>query len=278
MPINNGGASKIQPNTLDNFSRFGMQTKAKRLTVSVYMKRTLQILLTLFLFSCNSIEEKINSKQAERPKSQVVQPKYIDIVEPDHDTLPNGKRLLDNIDSSLSNYYKEVVGSDTLKGAYITCYGIDDSIKYFYLMHGKILHLLNKTPINTSTWGLGTLKKDFANSFMTQLDNGNGCPSSYQLFDKKTGSNILGKYVQAISYTYFKDTLFMLYDNRAKNRKLDSITLFNTTTKRKEDYKLPNNLPPFCDIQIDKLLKKNLKISFTAYVGDKFEKTKIYNR
>jgi hypothetical protein len=255
-----------------------MPTKAKRLTVNVYMKRTLQILLTLFLFSCNSIEEKINSKQAERPKSQVVHPKYIDIVEPDHDTLPNGKRLLDNIDSSLSNYYKEVVGSDTLKGAYITCYGIDDSIKYFYLMHGKILHLLNKTPINTSTWGLGTLKKDFANSFMTQLDNGNGCPSSYQLFDKKTGSNILGKYVQAISYTYFKDTLFMLYDNRAKNRKLDSITLFNTTTKRKEDYKLPNNLPPFCDIQIDKLLKKNLKISFTAYVGDKFEKTKIYNR
>jgi hypothetical protein len=110
-----------------------------------YMIQPVKILFFLSLFSCNQAENKPVTKQT-------VKPNFIDILEVDHDTLPNGKRLLDNVDSGMSIYYKEVVGSDTLKEGYITCYGIDDSTKYFYLRHGDTLHLLNQTPIYTSTW------------------------------------------------------------------------------------------------------------------------------
>ena len=90
-------------------------------TVSGYMIRPL-VISTIFIlfFSCGRTDKK------PEPKSVGI-PKQIDILEPDHDTLPNGKRLLDNMDSGMVHYYKEVVGSDTLKGGYISCYGIDDS-------------------------------------------------------------------------------------------------------------------------------------------------------
>jgi len=114
------------------------------------------VILTIFLslISCDRPQKKLEPKMVDRPKQ-------IDILEPDLDTLPNGKRLLDNMDSGMVYYYKEVVGSDTLKGGYITCYGIDDSTKYFYLRHGDTLHLLNQGSILASTWGLGILEKDF---------------------------------------------------------------------------------------------------------------------
>ncbi|MDH7459695.1 hypothetical protein QEG73_00350 [Chitinophagaceae bacterium 26-R-25] len=142
------------------------------------MTRSLQILLVLLVFSCNSKEKKLNLKQSTLSR-------FIDSFEPDHDTLPNGKRLLDNKDSVMSLYYKEVVGSDTLKGGYITCYGIDDSILYFYLRLNDTLRLLKKTSSYTSPWSLGILEKDFDSFFITALDNGNGTPSTYQIFEKK---------------------------------------------------------------------------------------------
>jgi hypothetical protein len=233
----------------------------KALPVSGYMIRPLVILTTfIFFFSCDRIDKK--------PEPNVANiPKQIDILEPDHDTLPNGKRLLDNMDSGMVHYYKEVVGSDTLKGGYITCYGIDDSTKYFYLRHGDTLHLLNQGSILA-----------FPTFFMTQIDNGNGCPSSYQVFDKSTGKNILGDKVEADSYKYLQDTLFMLYDTWDNHKRTNTITLFNVTTKKKEFYELPDHLPDFCDIQIGKLSKKSLTITFESYVGDSFESTKTYSR
>lgn len=237
------------------------------------MNRPLVILTTfILLFSCGRLEKKPEQSTA------VQTTKHIDILEPDHDTLPNGKRLLDNMELGMVHYYKEVVGSDTLKGGYITCYGIDDSTKYFYLRHGDTLHLLNQGSILASTWGLGTFEKDFSNFFMTQIDNGNGCPSSYQIFDKRTGKNILGDKVEADSYKYLQDTLFMLYETWDDHKRTNTITLFNVTTKKKEFYKLPDNLPEFCDIQISKLSKKSLSLTFESYVGDTFELTKTYSR
>ena len=236
------------------------------------MIRPLVILTTFILFfSCRRTDKK------PEPKSVKI-PKHIDILEPDHDTLPNGKRLLDNIDSGMVHYYKEVVGSDTLKGGYITCYGIDDSTKYFYLRYGDTLHLLNQGSIFASTWGLGTLEKDFTTFFMIRIDNGNGCPSSYQIFDKRTGKNILGDKVEADSYKYLQDTLFMLYDSWNQHKRTNNITLFNVRTKKKEFYEFPDHLPDFCDIQINKLSPKSLTVTFESYVGDNFESTKTYSR
>ncbi|GAB2843085.1 hypothetical protein GCM10027043_52750 [Ferruginibacter profundus] len=231
------------------------------------------VILTIFLSlnSCDRPQKKPEQKKVDRPKQ-------IDMLEPDLDTLPNGKRLLDNMDSGMVHYYKEVVGSDTLKGGYITCYGIDDSTKYFYLRHGDTLHLLNQGSILASTWGLGTLEKDFTTFFMISIDNGNGCPSSYQIFDKRTGKNILGDKVEADSYAYLQDTLFMLYDSWNQHKRTNNITLFNVRTKKKEFYELPDHLPDFCDIQIGKLSTKSLTVTFESYVGDNFERTKTYRR
>ena len=235
------------------------------------MTRPFTILVIFFILSCKDTKKKSNPlKDIEAVTLQKQVTKF--------DTLPNGKKLLDTYDSGMALYYKEVIGSDTLKGGGITCYGMDDSLRYFYFKKGNTLHLLNQSSKYGSAWSLGILERDFNSFFMTCIDNGNSCPSSYQIFDKKTGLNLMGEKVEAISYAYLHDTLFMLYDNRSKNRKSSNITLFNVRTKGRENYKLPTNLPELCDIQIDKISRRILKISFTNYVGDNFEKTKTYNR
>jgi hypothetical protein len=203
-------------------------------------------------------------------------PKFIDILEPDHDTLPNGKRLLDNVDSEMVHYYKEVVGSDTLQGGYIICYGIDDSTKYFYLRHGDTLHLLNQTPIDeNSTWGLGTLEKDFDNFFITRIDNGNGVMETYQVFDKKTGRNLLGDKVEAWNFKYLGDTLYFLYDNHTINlvdydyidrKEADSIFLYNIKTGGRQGFKLPpKKSTDIIYYSIKNLTRNNLTISSTEH-------------
>ena len=233
------------------------------------MIRPLQILIILFLFSCNSTEQKLNLKQA-------TQPKFIDIIEPDHDTLPNGKRLLNNTDSSMSVYYKEVVGSDTLKGGYITCYGIDDSTTYFYLRHGDPLHLLNKTTYG-SAWSLGRLEKDFVSFFITTVDNGNGSPSTYQIFEKRIGKNILGDKVEAWNYKTYNDSLFFLYDNHTVNlignyidrKRADSIFLYNAISGRRQGFKLKKENPDnIIYYELKKITNNSLTISRREYLTE----------
>ena len=91
--------------------------------------------------------------------------------------LPNGKRLLDTYDSAMSLYYKEVVGSDTLLDGGITCYGEDDSMRYFYLRKGNEMHLLNQSSVYQSPWSLGVVEEEFSDFFLVRLDNGNSSPA-----------------------------------------------------------------------------------------------------
>jgi hypothetical protein len=222
--------------------------------------------------SCNTTEKKFSSST--KPDT----PKDIDILEPDLDTLPNGKRHLNNVDSSLSMYYKEVVGPDTLKGGYITCYGIDDTTKYFYLRHDDTLHLLNHIPIYTSTWSLGIVEKDFDNFFITTVDNGNGVPQTYQVFDKRTGKNLLGDKVEAWGFQYLGNTLFFLYDNHSveltdhsiNRQEADSIFLYNVKSGKRQGFALPKENPE--DIiyyNIKNLTKHSLTISRQEHSADK---------
>jgi hypothetical protein len=250
--------------------RFSNSPTSQSPIVSGYMTRLLIILTILFaIYSCKE-QIKPNTKKTEK----FINSKKVE----NFDTLPNGKLLLDTYDSGMVFYYKEVVGSDTLKDGKITCYGIDDSIRYFYLRDGENLHLLNQSTIHQSPWSLGRLEKEFNTFILITLDNGNGCPTSYQIFDKATGNNILGDKIVANGYIFLKDTLFMFYDNWNKNKQADTLTLFNVKTKNREFFKLPNNLPEFCDIQIEKLSKTKLKVTFETFVGDRYEKSKTYSR
>jgi hypothetical protein len=245
------------------------------------MIRPIFILTTFTLiFACNTL-----TKETETTKA-VNTPKQIDILEPDLDTLPNGKRLLDNIDSGMVHYYKELVGSDTLIGGYISCYGIDDSTKYFYLRHGDTLHLLNQTPIYTSTHSLGTLEKDFDTFILTTVDNGNGVPPTYQIFDKRTGKNILGDKVEAWNYQMYKDSLFFLYDNHFINliadiidrKQADSIFLYNAISGRRQGFVLPKEIPYDSYIDLKKITKNSLTISWVKIMTDDNEKFVNYSR
>jgi len=229
------------------------------------------LVILFFLFSCNSTQNK--------PKELVPTAVNNQVKDSRLDTLPNGQQLLDNLDSGMHFYYKEVVGSDTLKGGYITCYGIDDSMKYFYLRHGDTLHLLNKTEKLISTWSLGTLEKDFPDFFITTINNGNGVPETYQVFDKKTAENILGDKVEAWNYKYFDDVLYFLYDNHTVNlidnyhidrKEADSIFLYDMRSGRRQGFKLPNKHPT--DIiyyDLKKITKTGLTISVTDQYSGK---------
>jgi hypothetical protein len=244
------------------------------------MIRPIQILtVVLFLFSC-----KQSSKKPEAEK--LFYPKEIDFLEPDLDTLPNGIRLLDNIDSGMVHYYKEIVSSDTLKGGYISCYGIDDSTKYFYLRHGNQLHLLNQTPIYTSTWSLGRLEEDFDSFILTRIDNGNGEPSTFQIFDKQTGKNILGENVEACNYQTYNDSLFFLYDNHTvklagnyiDRKQADSIFLYNANSGRRQRFKLAKEIPYDSYIELKEITKNTLTISWVKIMTEDKEKLVEYNR
>lgn len=242
------------------------------------MIRPVKILVILFLVSCNSTE---------KHSLQQIAKKDILITAPfNYDTLPNGQRLLDNLDSGMHIYYKEVVGSDTLKGGYITCYGIDNSSKYFYLRHDDTLRLLNKTPTFTSTWSLGILEKDFDSFFITRIDNGNGVPETYQLFDKRTGKNLLGDKVEAWNFRYLRDTLFFLYDNHTVNlignhidrKEADSIFLYNIKSGKQQGFKLPiENSTDIIYYELKNVTNHSLTVSRIEHYTEK-EKLMKYSR
>jgi hypothetical protein len=214
------------------------------LCISDYMIRCFSILAILFFLSCNPKENK--SAQEQTTKADTVKNNTVN-----YDTLPNGIRLLDNSDSSMHVYYREVVGSDTLTGGYITCYGIDDNSKYFYLRHDDTLHLLNKISKEATTWALGVLEKDFPAFFITAVDHGNNVPETYQVFEKSTAKNLLGNSKEAWNYKYLDDTLFFLYDNHtltitgnyAERKDADSIFLYNIKSGSREGFKLPEASP-----------------------------------
>lgn len=242
--------------------------------------RPFRILLLVLLLSCNSTARHSDSKGMLKTNTQQA-------TVSNFDTLPNGQRLLDNTDSALSYYYKEVVGPDTLKGGYITCYGVDDGLNYFYLRHGDTLRLLNKREKIVGAWSLGTLEKDFDAFFITRIDNGNGVAETYQVFDKKTGKNLLGDKAEAWNFEYLKDTLYFLYDNHTVNlidnyyidrKEADSIFLYNIETAGRQGFKLPPKNPT--DIiyyGIKKITKNSLIISRTEHYSGKEELVK-YSR
>lgn len=192
--------------------------------------------------------------------------------------LPNGKKLLDTYDSAMQLYYKEVVGSDTLMDGGITCYGEDDSMRYFYLRKGNEMHLLNQSTLYQSPWSLGIFEEEFPDFFLVRIDNGNSSPVSFQVFNKKDGSNRMGVDISAISMAYLKDSLFLLRYNHIDEMTPDSLVLFNAMTRKEKAFPLPEKLPEACEIQIDSLNNRKMILSFDSYYGEPFEKKKEYKR
>lgn len=161
------------------------------------------------------------------------------------DTLPNGQRILNNIDSSFFYYYKEVVGPDTLTDGYITCYGIDDSMNYFYLRHGDTLRLLSKAPRSVSAWSMGLFEKEKGGFLLTRIDNGNSFPVSYQVFKKSTGKNIFGEGAVVCDYRELGNDIFFLLHSwdvptgrDSMSAIVDSISLYSLNSGKTEIFRI----------------------------------------
>lgn len=185
--------------------------------------------------SCTSgNNEKLSDKESVETNSKI-----------HFDTLPNGLRVLDNTDSSTNYYYKEVVGPDTLTDGYITCYGVDDSMHYFYLRHGDTLRLLSKTPRSVSAWSMGIFEKDKGGFLFTRIDNGNSVPVSYQVFRKSTGENVFGEGSVVRDYRELgHDVFFLLHswgissENNAASPAVDSIFLHSLNSGKVEKFRI----------------------------------------
>lgn len=249
--------------------------------LSVSAFHTMQFLtlsILILLFSCNTSERGSDWKETSAVKIQQVA---------NFDTLPNGQRLLDNMDSAFYYYYKEVVGTDTLKGGYVTCYGVDDSMNYFYLRHGDTLHLLNKREKIVGAKSLGTLEEDFDSFFISRIDNGNGVAETYQVFDKRSGKNLLGEGVEAWGFKCLGDALYFLYDNHTVNlidnyyidrKEADSIFLYNIKSDVRQGFKLPSKEPTgIIYYSIKALTGNSLTIGITEHYSGK-EKLMNFSR
>jgi hypothetical protein len=229
------------------------------------MKNLIPFLLLLFFISCNSD----NAVKKIDPKNELIKSADTLLQKPSTVKMP---QLVNTLDSPY--YYKDQVGPTPLKGGYQLIYAADDSLKYVYLKNGESVQLLKKIN-NGSYWYLGTLGEDYDDCFILNHDNGNGCPHSFELFDKKTGENHLGKDTSFCSYLIFKDTLFMIDFDLKKN----NLTLFNGSTNRKEYFNLPDDITQYADIELDNLTNKKLTISYSDFLHYEIPtKTKTYNR
>jgi len=136
-------------------------------------------------------------------------------------------------------------------------------------------------------WSLGTLEKDFDSFFISRIDNGNGVAETYQVFDKRTGKNLLGDEVEAWGFKYLGDALYFLYDNHTVNlidnyyidrKEADSIFLYNIKNDVRQGFKLPSKKPT--DViyyNIKTLTKNSLTISITEHYSRQ-EKLMKYSR
>ena len=235
------------------------------------MFRLLQVLTFFVFLSCDSGKKKIEQKKESARF-------FFETGNTRNDKLHNGKWLFDNTDSMMFMHHREVVGSDTISEGFITCYAFDDSCKYFYLLKGENIYLLNKTNYERSFNSLGRFFKDFGEYFMISFDRGNDIPTAYQLFEKSNGKNVLGVGIEANGYTIYRGDLFLLYVSPQNNKAPDSLKLFNASTRGETSYKLPDSIPEYLDIEFEKLTEKSLKVQYSSFVGNKGYKTKTYSR
>ncbi|HYE53610.1 MAG TPA: hypothetical protein VD996_02160 [Chitinophagaceae bacterium] len=109
--------------------------------------------------------------------------------------------------------------------------------------------------------GQKLMDKDRGLSIAT-VSKGNGLPATYQLIDRKTGSNLLGQNIEASNIQYLADTLFAVY-YQDKN-----VGLYNATSGKHETFKLPDGVPRDIYIDLKHLDEKVLVIGYTRIGSD----------
>ncbi|MBI3512248.1 MAG: hypothetical protein HY064_16430 [Bacteroidetes bacterium] len=237
--------------------------------------RTIIFFIFIFFISCNSndtFQQNAQVKNIDSVKDTAQTKRNSTEINPD--SLYHHLKIINTLDSPY--YYKDQVGPTRIKGGYELSYAADDSSRYLFLKNGNSVHLLDKAKnYSGSYYSLGTLGEDHADFFTIIHDNGNGNPSDFEIFDKKTGENILGKDSLYCSSLTFKDTLFLLSYNLEKK----NLTLFNVIKRTREYFELPNDLPEAADIQLDKVSNKNLTIIYYDVLNyGKPGKRKTYKR
>lgn len=171
------------------------------------------------------------------------------------DTLPNGLRIVNTIDSPFN--YKDQVTTDSLKGGYLLVYAEDDSLRYVYLQKGTRLSLLDKTSGGTF-YSLGQVGLDEDGYFLLAHDEGNSAPYTYEYIDKISMKNVLGYGMRMHDWVKLKEQTYFLYDDTLPGSR--RIVLQNMATGKLEYYNGPEKA---YEIMIDTLTPRQLRIGYT---------------
>lgn len=186
------------------------------------------------------------------------------------DTLPNGLRIVNTIDSPF--YYKDQVTTDSLKGGYRLVYAEDDSFRYVFLQKGEKLSLLDKTE-GGSFYNLGWVDADEEGYIVLAHDQGNSTPFAYEFIDKVSMKNILGYGITIHDWDTLGGQTYFLYNDTLPGSQ--RMILQNLSTQKREYFSPPEKA---YEILIDTLTASEMRISYTINMAGDPLRSKTYRR
>ena len=230
------------------------------------------LLFVLVLFSCS--ENKKKKEVAENIKI------------PNSDSISIQSKIitgstLDSPGIFREEYYKDAPTNSVLYGGYITYFVKDSTTNYMYIKKEGNIRLLCKQENMTSCDNMGKVIRDFEQTFLLGHDNGNGCPYTYELIDKKTLKNLLGSKVSDINSDNIPHN-YLAFVEFINNSYSKCFYIYNVNNHKKEQFKLPKEIIEseyfnYSNLWVDTLADNKVAISYN--LGDSMpEYHKVYFR
>lgn len=201
-------------------------------------------------------------------------------------TIPKNKieisKINEEIDTSkiIATQKTEKSNDTHLKGGFSIVYSTDDEEQYLIYKKGeKVIDTLNRCSIGCLEKNLGYVISDFDDTFILGQSFGGGNPTVIQLYEKKTGKNLIKQYSAIIDVDSTKQVV--LYSENDVPKQTDKMTLFDIKTRQKKTYEFPKEVFGEPEILNRIHLTNSTDKSFTIeYEFDDYnqKKQKMYSR
>ncbi|WP_298119586.1 hypothetical protein [Flavobacterium sp.] len=224
------------------------------------MKKVALVIPFFLFFSCKSDKDKFVI-----PKNEI----KISKVNQDIDT------------SKIIAIQKTEENNETyLKGGFSIIYSTDNEEQYLiFKKDEKVIDTLNSCSFGCLEKNLGYVISDFDDTFILGQSFGGGNPTVIQLYEKKTGKNLIKQYSAIIDVDTTKQVV--LYSENDVPKQTDRMTLFDAKTRQKKTYEFPKEVFGEPEILNRIHLTNTTDKSFTIeYEFDEYnqKKQKMYSR
>lgn len=193
-------------------------------------KNGLIIIILILLISCNN-----NKKQTLLPKNE----KINSVTNQSVDSIKLAKQYQQKDKNEKTDSIED--NNTYLKGGFSILYSTDENEQYLVYKKGKkTIDTIGRGSVGLLMKNIGYIVADFDDSFVFAHSFGSGNPHMIELYEKETAKNLIKEYSAFIDIDSTKQVL--LYSENDVPKYSDKMILYDTKTKKKQNYEFPKEV------------------------------------